>query len=217
MNSRDERKRPYRSPGREAAASRTREAILQSATRLFEEQGWSATTVRSIGDAAGVSQKTVEAVFRTKAAILQASVDYAIRGDLDRRPIPQREAVARMEATTSAAAMLDLHARHVRAVNERSARLAWAVEQAATADPAVKKLWLQMNRNRAYGVRWAITTLLAKPGRRRGLRRSDVESTFWVALDWGTYRVLTERAHLAPGGFERWLRNYYRSTLEEPE
>ena len=53
--------------------------------------------MRSIAGAAGVSQKTVEAVFRTKAAVLRASVQYAIRGDVDPLPMPQRAAVARME------------------------------------------------------------------------------------------------------------------------
>ena len=109
--------------------------------------------------------------------------------------------------------MLRLHAAHLRTVNERSARLAWTVEHAAAADAAVAELWRQMNRDRAFGVRWAAATLLAKPDRRRGLEREYVESTFWVALDWGTYRTLTEHARLAPDEFEHWLRQYYRSML----
>lgn len=206
-------KRPYRAPKRRAAAARTREAVTRAAKHSFEEQGWSGTTIRSIGEAAAVSQKTVEALFGTKAALLEAAVDYAIRGDVDPLPMPQREAIARMEAAPSAEAMLDLHAAHLRAINERSARLAWAVEQAAAVDTVVAELWRQMNRNRTFGVRWATDTLLEKPDRRRGLRRQQVEAAFWVALDWGTYRTLTEHARLAPRQFERWLRWYYRATL----
>lgn len=187
---------------------------MRSAKELFEEHGWAGTTIRSISSAAGVSQKTVEAVYGTKAAVLRASVDYAIRGDVNPLPMTQREAVARMEAAASAATMLDLHASHLRAVNERSARLAWTVEHAAAADAHVAALWRQMNRNRAYGVRWASETLLAKPDRRPGLKRKDVQATFWVALDWGTYRTLTEHAGLSPHAFEQWLRGYYHSLLE---
>jgi AcrR family transcriptional regulator len=206
-------KRAYHAPRREAAAARTREAIVRAAKELFEERGWAGTTVGAIGDAADVSQKTVEAIFRTKAALLQATVDYAIRGDVDPLPMPQRRSVAQMEAAPDAATMLKLHAAHLRAINQRSARLAWAVEHAAAADPTVAALWERMNHNRSFGVRWATGTLLGKPGRKRGLTRRQVEVTFWVALDWGTYRTLTEQAGLAPDQFEQWLRRYYEATL----
>ena len=206
-------KRSYRAPKRQAAAARTRQTIVQAAKQSFEEQGWAGTTIRSISDAAAVSQKTVEALYGTKGTLLRASVEYAVRGDVDPLPMPQREAVARMEATSSAKAMLDLHAAHLRAINERSARLALAVEQAAAADTAVAELWRAMNHNRAFGVRWATDTLLAKPDRRRSLRRQHVEAAFWVSLDWATYRTLTEHAGLTPRQFERWLRWYYKSTL----
>jgi AcrR family transcriptional regulator len=206
-------KRPYRAPKRQAAAARTREAIVRAATQRFEERGWLGTTLRSISAAAGVSQKTVEALFGTKAALLLAAIDYAIRGDVDPLPMPQREAVAQMEAAPSAAAMLNLHAAHLRAVNERSARLASAIEQAATVDHTVAQIWKQMNDNRTYAVRWATKTLLSKPDRRHDLNRRDIEAIFWVALDWATYRTLTQHAHLTPSQFEQWLRRYYTSTL----
>ncbi len=208
-------RRPYHAPQREAAAARTREAIVRAAKRLFEERGWSGATIRSIGGAAGVSQKTVEALFGTKAALLREAVDYAIRGDLDSVPISQRAAVARMEAAPDAAKMLHLHAAHLRTVNERSARIASVVEHAA-GDAAVGALWRRMNRNRTLGVTWATDTLLQKPGRKRGLARPYIEATFWVALDWGTYRTLTEHARLGPDQFEAWLRRYYRATLLAP-
>src|SRR5690349_11251570 len=160
-------RRGYHAPGREAAASRTREAIVRAAKQLFEDRGWAATTVRSIADAAGVSPKTVEADFGTKAALLEAAVAYAIRGDFDPRPVAQREAITQVEQAPDAAAMLRLHAAHLRRVHERSARIAFAVEQAAPADPIAADRWRQMNRNRTAAIRRATETLLQKPGRRR--------------------------------------------------
>lgn len=210
------RKRPYRAPNRAASAAQTREAIICAAKELFEGTGWAATTMRAIGENAGVSQKTVEAIFGTKAELLRAAVDYAIRGDTAAAPMPQRETVARMEAAPDARTMLDLHAAHLRAINERSARLAWTVEQAAPADPSVADLWQGMNHNRDYAVRWATNTLLAKPGRRHGLRQHQAAATFWTALDWGTYRTLTQHARHTPRQFEQWLRWYYHSTLLDP-
>ncbi len=208
-------KRVYRSLRRRESAEHTRASILRAAQAIFESRGWAGTTMRLVSDAAGVSLQSVEAIFGTKSALLQATVDFAIRGDAGATPVVQREAVARMEAAATAVEMLDLHAAHLRAVNSRSARVAWAVEQAASHDASVGELWRQMNDNRAFGVRWAATTLLAKPDHRRRLARGDVESAFWVALDWGTYRTLTGPARLSDDQYEAWLRWYYRSTLAE--
>jgi AcrR family transcriptional regulator len=205
----DKPRRPYRAPARTAAAARTREAILASAQRAFESRGWAGTTIAAIATGADVSSKTVEAVFRTKASLLAATVDYAIRGDVEPVPVRERSSAAAVEAAPDAASMLDLHAAHLRAINDRSARLAFAVEHAATSDARVAALWAQMNDNRRAGVRWAADTLASKPGANERLTRSEVESFFWVALDWGTYRVLTAEAGLDADGYEAWLRRYY--------
>ena len=50
--------------------------------------------MRALAEAAGVSVKTVEALFGTKAALLEEVVRFAIRGDLEDVEMPQREAVA---------------------------------------------------------------------------------------------------------------------------
>jgi AcrR family transcriptional regulator len=214
MPSEDQRRRrAYHAPAREAAAARTRAAIVAAARDRFEQLGWTGTTIAGVAAAAGVSSKTVEAGFGTKAALLQAAVEYAIRGDVEVVPMRQRPAVRRMEAAADAKQFLRLHAAHVRTINERSARLARAVEVAAGGDPAVSSLWGRMNENRAFAVRWAASTLLAKRGRRRGLRRADAIASFWVALDWGTYRTLTEHSGLSPAEFERWLRWWYAAAF----
>jgi AcrR family transcriptional regulator len=203
------KKRGYRSPRRAAQAAHTRETIVQAAQRLFEQRGWSGTTLPFVASDAGVSLKTVEAVFGTKAVLLQATVDYAIRGDLDPARMPQRDSVAQMEAAPDAATMLRLHAKHLRVINSRSARIAAAVEQAAASDDTVATLWRQMNHNRRYAVRWAARTLLTKPGHKPGLTRKQTETGFWVALDWATYRTLTDQAGLTTTQYEAWLSTYY--------
>jgi AcrR family transcriptional regulator len=209
-------KRRYNASGRRQAAAERRLAVIAAARASFEQRGWAGTQIRAVAEVAGVSQKLVEAVFGTKAALLQAAVDYAIRGDIEPLPISRREAVHEMEAAPDAATMLRLHAHHLRVINARSARIASVVEHAASADPTVAALWDQMNRNRAFGVNWATDTFLTKRGRRRGLIRQRILSTFWVALDWGTYRTLTAYAALDDDDYESWLYNYYRALLLPP-
>ena len=206
-------RRNYRSAVRAEHARQTREKMLASAKRLFEQRGWAGTTIALVAERAEVSPKTVEVVFGTKAALLRETVDYAIRGDSGRRPMPQRSQVAEMEEASDAETMLQLHAAHLRRVNARSAAIDATVEQAASTDRLVAALWRRMNHNRRFAVDWATTTLMSKPGVRADIGAADVRATFWVALDWGTYRTLTRYAGLSPAGFEDWLRRYYALQL----
>ena len=201
-------KRRYQAPLREEGARRTRRLITVAAKDAFERLGWSGATVAEIARRAGVSQSTVEAVFGTKAALLKAAVDYSIRGDVDPTPISGREITTLIENAPDPVSMLELHAAHVRGVHGRSAGLALVIEHAAKSDNGVAALWRQMNDNRRSGVEWATRALLAKPGAGH-LRAAEVEPVFWVALDWGAYRVLTEHAGLTADGYERWLLEYY--------
>jgi TetR/AcrR family transcriptional regulator, regulator of autoinduction and epiphytic fitness len=205
--------RPYHAPQRAAAAARTRGAIVTAAKDTFERLGWPGATMRGVAEQAGVSVKTVEALYRTKAELLKHVVDYAIAGDLHPVPISGREAAAAMQAAPDAPAMLGLHARHVTTINERSAQVFWVAEQAAPADPDIARLWAQMTGNRRTGARRAATTLLSKPGLPPHVGQDYAEEVFWVATDPGTYRSLTLGRGLSPAGFETWIRNYYDKML----
>ena len=206
------RRRRYDSTLRRAGAERNRDAAIASAKSLFEEHGWQATTIAVVAERAGVSPKTIEATFGTKARLLDAAVDFAIRGDTRAIEMPQRAPVIEMEQAADAPTMLSLHASHLRRIHQRSARIAATVEQAA-ADPTVAAIWQRMNHNRAYAVRWATQTLLAKPGHRPGLTPRDAQTAFWITIDWGTYRTLTTHGGLTPTHYERWLWSYYELQL----
>ena len=203
-------RRRYHAPVRQAAAVRNRERVLAAAKRTFEQRGWQGATIPLIAQRAGVSHQMIEATFATKAALLQAVVDFSIRGDTSPVRMPLRQVVEDMEAAPTAGAMLDLHATQVRSISERSAAIAWTVEHAAPSDRRVARLWKQMTENRAYGVNWATRVLLAKPDVDASLDPESVETTFWLALDWGTYRSLTRERGVSPDAFEGWLREYYR-------
>jgi AcrR family transcriptional regulator len=206
-------KRPYHAPQRAAAAARTRETIVAAAKDAFERLGWSGTTMRGIADQAGVSVKTIEALYRTKAELLKQAVDYAIAGDLRPTPILGREPVAAMQAAPDAPTMLDLHAHQARSISGRAAPIFWVVEQAAPIHQDVARLWAQMSGNRRTGARWAATTLLAKPGVPPHIGQRYAEEVFWIAIDPATYRSLTLGRGLSPTGFETWIRNFYGRML----
>jgi len=206
-------KRPYHAPQRAAAAARTREAIMAAAKDVFERLGWPGATMRGVADQAGVSVKTVEALYRAKAELLKQAIDYAIAGDVRPIPVLGRASVAAIEAAPDAPAMLDLHARHARAISQRAAPILWVAEQAAPAHPDIAKVWAQNNDNRRAGARWTATTLLTKPGLPPQISQRYAEEVFWIAIDPATYRSLTLGRGLSPSGFETWIRNFYGKML----
>ena len=206
-------KRAYHAPQRAAAAARTRETVVTAAKDAFERLGWSGATMRGIADQAGVSVKTVEALYRTKAELLKQAIDFAIAGDLRPIPVLGRESVAAMLAAPDGPAMLDLHARHTRSISQRAAPILRVVEQAAPADQETARLWAQNNDQRRAGAAWAADTLLSKPGMPPKISRRYAEEVFWIAIDPATYRSLTLGRGLSPSGFETWISGFYRNML----
>ena len=186
---------------------------MAAAEDVFERLGWSGATMRAVAEQAGVSIKTVEALYRTKTELLKAAVDYAIAGDLRPVPIVGREPVAAMQAAPDAPAMLRLHAHQARSISSRAAPIFWVVEQAASAHPDIAALWVQMTGNRRSGAQWAAATLLAKPGIPSHIGQRYAEEVFWIAIDPGTYRSLALGRGLSPDGFETWINNFYDKML----
>jgi AcrR family transcriptional regulator len=62
--------------GRRPGASGAREAILEAARTLFAEHGYSATTMRAIGTAAGVDAALIVHYFGSKARLLREAIEW---------------------------------------------------------------------------------------------------------------------------------------------
>jgi AcrR family transcriptional regulator len=218
--------RSYDAPRRRAAAAETRRTILRAAKEQFEARGWAGTTIRSIAMNAGVSPKTVEALFATKAALLEATLLAALGADAADtgvgdlavlRPAAAVElrgdAARAVEAAPDAATMLQLHAALVFEINARAARLFWVVETAVATDERLAEIGARLTAALLFGVRWSAETLLTKPGIRADLTLKEAEETFLAALDWNTYRALTTKGTMGPEEVQAWAMRYYRRML----
>ncbi len=147
------------SPGR---GWRNRERVLVAAKRTFEQRGWQGATIHLIAQRAGVSHQMIEATFATKAALLQAVVDFSIRGDAS--PVRMQLGSRRRHGGRDHSRCDARSPCNTSTVDQRaSAAIAWTVEHAAPSDRRVARLWSEMTGNRAYGVSWATRVLLAKP------------------------------------------------------
>src|SRR5215470_18229616 len=108
--------RRYHSPLREEQAAATRSAVLDAAERLFERDGYPATTMQAIAAEAGVASKTVYLAFATKSGLLRAVWDRALKGDEDQAAVDQREWYREVIEEPDPARQLRLNARNARVV-----------------------------------------------------------------------------------------------------
>jgi AcrR family transcriptional regulator len=199
--------RNYHAPVRIASTKRTRAAILFSAEQTFEELGWARTTMPAIANGAGVSPKTVEAHFSTKANLLAEVVTTAERVDVD------VEASRHFQQATSAIAALPSYAAFATPVVARTARIASVVEAAAPTDARVEEIAVRMRSNRRYGAHWAAKVILDKRGLAAGLSFEEAERVFLFATDPATYRTLTGEIGLDQDAVQDWMLRYTRGML----
>lgn len=68
-------KRRYHSPRRQAQSLATRAAIIDSARRMFAEQGYAATSMNALAQDADVAVQTIYSTFGSKRGILTALLD----------------------------------------------------------------------------------------------------------------------------------------------
>src|SRR6478752_1446114 len=137
-------KRSYESPRRRAQAEATRRQILEAAQRLFERQGYAATTMAAIAREAGVALKTVYVAFETKGGLLRALWHLLLRGDEADVAIQDRSWYQAVLAERDPHRRLDLAAANSRVVKERAGALLRAIHAGAPVDDDVAALWARI-------------------------------------------------------------------------
>ena len=129
---------------RQRQALATRNLIVDSATALFLEQGYTATTIEAIAAQAGVAVSTIYSIFTNKRGIL-----HEIR-QAWHTASQVRELYAQGVSQSDPAHFLELAARATRRQWEAGASMMAIYESAASADPeAAAELKQSLNGRRA--------------------------------------------------------------------
>ena len=108
--------------------------ILTEAQRLFERDGYAATSMAAIAAAAGVALKTVYLSFDSKPGLLRAVWHRALRGDRDDVPVGEQDWFREVMNEPDPRRRLLLTARNSRLVKERAAAIMEVIHAAAPGD-----------------------------------------------------------------------------------
>jgi len=151
---------PYHSSSlRARQASDTKAQVLAAAAELFQESGWSGTTVAAIAKRAGVAVETVYSGFGSKKQVLRAVVDFAVVGDAEPVPLAEREvftALATGERDDRIGAGIDMLAD----IHARLAKLWRTVGEAAASDDEIDGWRQQWEEGRRVDVQRSVELIV---------------------------------------------------------
>ena len=206
-------KRPYNSPRRIEQAAATRREILEAAQRLFERDGFAATTMAAIAEEAGVALKTVYVAFETKSGVLRALWNMLLRGDLEDTPVIERAAFRDLLAEPSPERQLKLNARTSRLVKLRLGSIANVIRTAAPLDPDIDALWNRILSEYRGSQREIVKSLAAKKALKRGLGVERAADILWTINHPDVWQLLIRDRGWSPKQYEQWCADIACSQL----
>ncbi len=199
------RTRTYNSPRRQEQAAATRQVILDAAHRLFERDGYVATTMEAIAAEAGVALKTVYSAFTTKSGLLRALWDVRLKGDLDDAPVAARSWYRAVLEEPDPRRQLLLVARTSCAVKRRIGSLLGVIRSAAAVDPDSAALWSLIQSEFYDNQRTIIEAVHARGGLRAGLDPTQASDILWTLNHPDVWLLLTAERGWTPQQFESWF------------
>jgi AcrR family transcriptional regulator len=209
-------KRDYRSGLRAAQAADTRRLIVSAAARLFVEDGYGATTIDAVAEAAGVSRKTVFTAVGGKVDLLKTALDWAVAGDDRPVAVADRPALRELLALDDPVALLTAWVRVMVAIDVRVAGLFRALEVAADGDEAANGLLEESRRQRLVGARTVVKRLVALNALTDAVSRADAADVAWLATDPVLFDRFVRIRGWSVGRFETWLTRTLTGQLLTP-
>jgi AcrR family transcriptional regulator len=205
--------RRYDSPRRRAQAAATRADILKAAQRLFEQQGYAATTMEAIAGEAGVALKTVYVAFETKSSLLRVLWNHLLRAGRDATPVAQQEWYREVIEEPDAERQLRLLARNARMAKLRIGGVLEVIRSAAPIDAEIGALWERIEQDFLVNQRAIAQSLDDKGALRPGLDVDAATDILWTLNLSNAWHLLVTKRGWTPDRFERWIFDVARSQL----
>jgi AcrR family transcriptional regulator len=198
-------RRLYHSTHRQEQARQTRRAILEAARPLFIQRGYAGTTMGDIAQAAGVSIKTVEAAFGTKAKLLTALRDVAVVGDDEAIPLAARAPFQEMLHEPDPRRQLARYAQLTCRIKQRAAALNEVIRRAAQVDVEIDVLYQRFQEQFMADQRRVVEQLAVKGALREGLQVADAAETLALLNHPAVYYLAVAERGWSEERFEQWL------------
>ena len=189
--------RRYDSGLRRRQAEQNRRTILDAATTLFSERGWS-VAVRDIANAAGSSVETIYAHFGSKPELLKQVLDVGVVGDDEPVALadrPEFTALSQGGPGDRAAAA----ARLVTGIARRTAGVQRTLREAATGEPELAARLEEARERQRLNVQVGGAMVAG-----RELSGAEAEG-LWAVLSQEVYELLTGSAGWSPEQYEQWV------------
>lgn len=206
-------KRRYDNTRRLAQARATRLRVIEVAKGLFIEQGYPATTLESVADAAEVPLPTLYRLFRSKRVLLKAVLETSFVGDDEPVAFVDRPAVKEALAKSDPSELLEAFAAVAREFMDRASGILHVLASAAHVDAEAAGLLAEIRRQRHTGQSRIIAALVEQGALNPSL--DPAEAADFVYLLWSpdAHRILTVERDWTPGQYEDWLARAMRRTL----
>ncbi len=190
--------RSYHSSLREEQAFQTRLRIRRAARELFATQGFAATTITQIAQAAGVSPATVYAAFESKAGVVVAMLE-----DLEEEAGMGSHIAAVLAESDPRKQLRAFIGAHCRLFTEGADILRAAMR--AAEDPDVAALAEMGDGHRREVIETLVGGWQKKGALRPGLTKKQAADRLWLLTTVESYFSAVDRLGWKPRTYQAWL------------
>ena len=209
-------KRQYDNSRRLAQVRATRLRVIAAAKGLFIENGYPATTLESVADAADVPLPTLYRLFKSKRVLLSAILDTSFGGDDEPIAFVDRPAVQAALSEPDPRQMLAAFARIATALLVRSSAIQLVLASAAHVDTEAADLLAEIRRQRHTGQSRIVAALSERGALDPTLAPSEAADFVYLLMSPDTYRTMTAERGWTEEQFEKWLAHALVRTLLVP-
>lgn len=207
-------KRSYDATSRRAQADVLRRRVVETATPLFIDQGYEATSMRQLAAAAGVSTQTLYNSFESKFGVFSAVMNVIVAGDHEPVAVADRpEAHAMVGADGPSDLVAALVALGV-PILERLNEIYPTLRSAASSDPQVAEAYrhfvIEARHADMRGVGEGLAAMGALPEGLDAVRATDIA---WTVLSPDTYHLLVTHRGWTRAEFADWAATTLARTI----
>jgi AcrR family transcriptional regulator len=197
-------KRRYESPRRREQAAATRLEILDAAQRLFERDGYAATTMAAIAAEARVALKTVYVAFETKSGVLRALWNLRLRGGQANVPVAEQQWYREVLEEPDPERQLRMNAHNSAHGKVRIGGLLEVIRSAAPIDAEIAALWNRIQTEYHANQGAIIRSLDEKHALKAGIGVDRATDILWTLNHPNTWQLLAGERGWTAEQYERW-------------